>query len=100
VGEKLGFIPYPGTLDVKITEESFKLKQTLATANGKRIMPAEGFCNGKAFKAAFKTEPRCGVILPEVPGYPEDLIEVIARQNLRKKFHLSDGDTVQVKVTL
>jgi riboflavin kinase len=100
VKEKLGFVPYPGTLDLRITEQSVKLKRTLAEGDGVEILPAAGFCRGKCFKARFKTEPKCALVVPEVAGYPEDLAEIIGPENLRKKFHLSDGDPVQIKVML
>ena len=98
VKEKLGFVPYPGTLDVRITEQSVKLKRTLAEGDGAEILPAAGFCRGKCFKACFKIEPKCALIVPEVAGYPENLVEIIGPENLRRKLHLSDGDPVQIKV--
>jgi len=99
IREKLGFVPHAGTLDVGITRESVKLKRALTESQGVDILPATGFCLGKCFKASFKTELQCAIVIPEVAGYPEDLIEIIGPENLRKKFHLSDGCHVQVKVT-
>lgn len=96
VEEKLGFVPYPGTLDVRLTEESVKLKKALAE-DGVDIMPEAGFYRGKCYKASFKGL-NCGIVVPEVPGYPEDKLEIIGSWNLRSKLHLSDGDAVEVKV--
>ena len=96
VEEKLGFIPYPGTLDVRLTEESVKLKKALAE-DGVDIMPEAGFYHGKCYKASLKGL-NCGIVVPEVPGYPEDKLEIIGPWNLRSKLHLSDGDAVEVKV--
>jgi riboflavin kinase len=98
--EKLGFAPYPGTLNVRITEASVKLKKALAEVNGVKILPATGYHRGKCFPATFVAEPLCAIVVPEVRGYPEDLIEIIGPENLRKKHHLSDGDPVEVKVKL
>jgi riboflavin kinase len=100
IREKLGFAPYPGTLDVKITQESVELKKTLAEHEGVDILPAPGFQRGKCYRASFKTETKCALIVPEVTGYSENMIEIISQENLREKFHLSDGDTVEVKVKL
>jgi len=100
IREKLGFVPHAGTLDVRITEKSVKLKRVLAEGPGMDILPTAGFCSGKCFKASFKTELKCALVIPEVAGYPEDLIEIIGPENLRKKFHLLDGDPVQVNVML
>ena len=98
IEEKLGFVPYPGTLDVRITEESVELKKTLAEECRVNILPAAGFHRGKCYKASFKTELTCALIIPEVAGYPENVIEIIGPKNLREKFHLSDGEAVEVKV--
>ncbi len=96
--EQLGFIPYPGTMDVRINEESVKLKRSLTGEPSIEILPVSDFCRGKCYLASFKTETKCAVVVPEIIGYPEDVIEIIGRENLRKKFHLSDGDHVQVRV--
>jgi riboflavin kinase len=99
IKEEFGFVPYPGTLNVRITEVSVKLKSALAEGNGVKILPATGFHRGKCFQA-FTAELKCAIVVPEVPGYPEDLIEIIGPKNLRKKHHLSNGDPVEVKVML
>jgi len=98
IREKLGFLPYPGTLDIKISEESVQLRKALAEDGGVNILPAAGFHRGKCYRASFKTELKCALIVPEVAGYPENVVEIIGPENLREKFHLSDGDTVEVKV--
>jgi riboflavin kinase len=98
--QELGFVPYPGTLDVRITEKDVKRKKAFAQGRGVQILPAPGFCNGRCFKATIKTEPNCAVIIPEVAGYPENLIELISPENLRKKLHLRDGDPVEVEIML
>ena len=97
--EKLGFVPYPGTLNVRISPESVAVKKTLAEEKAIGILPAAGFQRGKCYRASLKTEHRCALIVPEVAGYPENVIEIIGPENLRKKFHLSDGETVEVRVT-
>ena len=99
IREKLGFVPYPGTLDVRITQESVALKKTLAKEKAIDILPAAGFQRGKCYRASLRTELRCALIVPEVAGYPENVIEIIGPENLREKFLLSDGETVEVRVT-
>ena len=100
IREKLGFAPYPGTLDVRIIEESVKLKKALKEDRGVDIVPVAGFYGGICYRASFKTELKCALIVPKVAGYPENVIEIISQENLREEFHLSDGDTVEVKVKL
>jgi riboflavin kinase len=98
--DKLGFIPYSGTLNVKIVkDDASKLKEFLKKAKITEISPAEGFCRGRCFKACLMEKVECAVVIPQVPDYPEDTIEIISPANLRKKLHLKDGDTIDVKMT-
>jgi riboflavin kinase len=97
--EKLGFIPYSGTLNIKLSEESLVLKKFLKS-KGTEILPATGFCRGSFFEAYLKDNLKCAVVVPEVANYPEDVIEIIAPVNLRKKLQLKDGDDVEIKILL
>jgi riboflavin kinase len=99
VKEKLGFSPYPGTLNVLLFEESAKRRKLLETADAVRICPAEGYCNGILHKAHI-AEVECAVVIPEVAGYPCNYLEVIAADYLRAKLQLKDGDTVTVTADL
>jgi riboflavin kinase len=99
VKEKLGFTPYHGTLNVRLSEESAKRRQLLERAASMTVCPAEGFCTGKIFKA-FVGELTCAVVIPEVSGYPADVLEIIAPVNLREVLQLVDGDEVTVTVSL
>jgi len=100
ITEKLGFIPHSGTLNIKLTEESFKLKNLLKRAKAIEITPARGFCRGKCFKAYLRDNVECAIVIPEAVNYPKDVIEVVAPVNLRETLHLDDGDIVKVKIVL
>ena len=99
VKEKLDFIPYHGTLNVRLSEESAKRRQLLKRASSMEVCPAEGFCAGKIFQA-FLGELKCAVVVPEVSGYPADVLEIIAPANLREELQLVDGDEITVIVSL
>ena len=99
ITEKLNFTPYNGTLNIRLDKESATLKKRVMNkANAIKIVPQEGFCHGKLFKAVFMNKLECAVVIPEVEGYPEDMIEIVAPVNLREKFQLKDGDTVKVLI--
>jgi len=100
IAEKLGFIPYIGTLNIKLTAESVTIKKSLRNARAIVISPVKGFCRGRCFSAYFMQDLKCAIILHEVKNYLEDVIEVVAPVNLRKKFKLKDGDMVEVKIIL
>ena len=95
IEEKLGFTPFLGTLNIKLTKESFTHRKLLETAKAATICPADGYCNGHLFKAQINNI-QCAIILPKVKGYPKKVIEIIAQTNLRETLRLKDGDTVKV----
>jgi len=64
-----------------------------------KVCPAEGYCSGKIFKA-FVGMSECAIVIPEVAGYPQDVLEIIAPANLREKLQLADGDKITVTVNL
>ena len=95
--EKLGFTPYPGTLNIKLTGESTKRKKLLKKAPSTKICPTEGFRSGLLFKG-FIGIVECAIVIPETARYPKDLLEVLASVNLRKTLQLEDGFEVTVAV--
>jgi riboflavin kinase len=100
ITEKLGFAPHSGTLNVKLTEDEVKNRTLLEKAEAIEILPAKGLSRGRCFKANFMDNLKCAVVIPEVPNYPRDIVEVIAPTNLRKKLKLRDGDSVEVKILI
>ena len=99
VEKKLGFIPYSGTLNLRLSEESVKRRKLLEKAHSVKVCPAEGYCNGVLIKAFIGTL-ECAIVVPEIAGYPKDVLEIIASVNLRDKLQLEDGDEITVTVNL
>jgi riboflavin kinase len=97
IEEKLGFVPYRGTLNVLLSEESVKRKKLLEKAHSIKVCPSEGYCIGVLFKAFIGTL-ECAIVVPEVADYPKDVLEIIASVNLRKVLQLKDGDEVTVNL--
>ena len=97
IEEKLCFTPYPGTLNIILSEESTKRRKLLETVSSIEICPVEGFSSGMIYKAQLgKLE--CAIVIPKVANYPEDSLEVIAAENLREKLKLRDGDRITLTV--
>ena len=99
IQEKLGFTPYAGTLNIRLSREGLEQKKLLAKAERLDIEPEKGYCRGILIKAKI-TGLDCGIIIPQVPVYPSDVIEVVAPVFLRQRLHLSDGSEVGVSVTV
>ena len=100
IAAKCGFTPYPGTLNVKLVEKNFVLKDLAKKVKAVEISSKEGFCRGVCFRAIFKDSTECVIVLPEITGYPDNIVEIVAPVNLREKFGLKDGETVEVKIVL
>jgi len=99
---KLGFDPFQGTFNVRIyPEEIGKLDIIRSTAgiliNG---FTSEGrsFGNVIAYKAKIHNI-ECAIIVPERSHYV-DILEIIAPCSMRRTLSLSDGDRIDVKVSL
>ena len=99
ITEKLGFTPYAGTLNLKLAEENAKQRKLLEKTPSAKVLPAEGYCEGLLFKA-FIGIVQCAIVVPQVAGYPNDLLEVIASVNLREALQLEDGCEVTVTANL
>ena len=95
IQEKLGFTPYSGTLNIRLTKESVKQKKLLENAKQLEVYPAKGYCTGKLIKAQIDSL-QCAIIIPQVPNYPSDVLEVIAPWYLRERLKIIDGSEVTV----
>ncbi|MBO3799581.1 MAG: CTP-dependent riboflavin kinase [Candidatus Brockarchaeota archaeon] len=98
--EKLGFKPYPGTLNIRLLPEHRAVRKILDNHHGIEIVPREGFYPGKCFKALVADRVEGAIVIPQVPFYPEDTLEIIAPVNLRKTLGLKDDDEIGITVLL
>lgn len=90
--EKLGFIPFPGTLNV-LLEEPFPTERKTIRIEG---FAEEGRTFGECRCYRIKINGmQAAVVRPEKSRYPVELIEVIAAVKLRA-LGLEDGDPVEV----
>lgn len=101
---KLGFDPYPGTLNLRVKKEDLNERKIL---EGFPSVYIEGFANGKrsygpakCYKAVANDKVDCAIIIPIRAHYGEDVVELISPHQLRKLLRLKDGDMVKVKAVL
>ena len=100
--EKLGFIPFLGTLNIRVSQEFQNELRRLRNSSGIHI---DGFQTEdrtfgavKAFNADIMGIP-CAAIMPERTVY-SDVLELISSDYLRDKLKLSDNSRVRVRVEL
>ena len=99
--DKLGFTPYPGTLNVEIPSlERNKLR--LLTSGGITIdefhTDNRTFGSVQCFTATINGV-KAAIVLPKRSHYTA-ILECISPYHLKNKLHLKDGDTVEIITTL
>ena len=97
--DKLGFSPYPGTLNLRLETESMKAAwREVRQSSGIEIKaPDAAFCQARCFLVEIEGKHQGAVILPEVEGYPADKIEVVAPVRLKDVLKLADGKPVTLE---
>lgn len=98
--EKLSFKPYPGTLNVEVTAESFPALEALEKrASAALIPPDPAFCAAKVFPVSAGAISGALVLPAEnVRIHEKQVIEVMAPVNLRDALHLKDGDPITLVI--
>ncbi len=97
IEEKLGFSPYLGTLNIRLSETQAKqLKKILKKSKGVKITPAKGFVKASCFSVLIMNKIRGAIVIPEKLDYPSNVLEILAPVHLRKAFALRNGDKVEI----
>ena len=99
IQQKLGFSPYLGTLNIRLDRASLELKKKIDKVERLEITPEKGYCKGILIRGKI-TGLDCGIIIPQVGGYPPDVLEIVAQVFLRQRLHFSDGSVAAVTVEL
>ncbi len=92
--EKLGFEPYPGTLNLKLKEPFVQHEASAVNIAGFKDA-SRTFGGGKCYPVRIDGV-QAAIIRPDRSSYPLNLVEIIAPVNLRKTLGLKDGDEVEV----
>jgi riboflavin kinase len=99
VEEKLGFSPYLGTLNLRLLEKEVEKRELLETKGSLMVEPQTGYYSGLLFRATLEGW-ECAVVIPIMPNYPKDVLEVIAPGYLRGNLKLVDGNLVAVSINV
>lgn len=89
----LGGDPYPGTLNVKLDNASWR------DLNWHYFKPENGF-GAIYYRVGRLGKEKIIVIRPARSRHEDDVIEIVSSINLRKKYGLEDGDKISLEVFL
>lgn len=98
--KKFGFVPYPGTVNLKVEPEVLAGLRRLAACAGVRLVsPDPRFCHALGLKACLRygaATVEAAVILPLVEGYYEDVVELVAPVKVMDALQLQEGAELEV----
>jgi riboflavin kinase len=103
--EKLGFDPYPGTLNLKLTTE-YDLK-TLSELETYPAIELKGFKNEtrtygpvKCYPAIINNKVKGAVLYTLRSHYDSSVLEIVSPTYLRNRLKLKDGNKVKVEILI
>jgi len=97
---KLGMNPYPGTFNIRLSGQGeIDQWEALKASPGIPLQePTSSNCAATCYSARLNDELPGAILLPDVPGYPADQVEVIAAVHVRAALRLKDGDPITIDV--
>ncbi|WP_416838474.1 DUF120 domain-containing protein [Haloferax sp. DFSO52] len=104
--ERLGYEPFPGTLNVRLDEDSIRSRAGMSTLDA---VPIDGWeddertfgpatCYAAIIEVGDETYDPVHIIVPERTHHDESQLEIIAPEKLRDVLDLDDGDELTVRV--
>lgn len=95
--KNLGFVPYPGTLNIVVGEEFLSQINETKDSCENLIKPDEGFGAVKFIKAVLNDDINGAIVFPAKTTHDENYLEFICEIKLRDELNLKDGDIVSLE---
>ena len=105
--EKLGYEPFPGTLNIRLTEQVFMNARRELGKHPSIFI--DGFSDGtrtygwvKCYKASLNNDvlDNAAVLVLERTHYDDSMLEVIASTSIKQGIGVKNGDKIKVQVRL
>ena len=98
--ELAGIDPHPGTVNLVLGDEVNRSRwRSWREAPGHAMAPADaGFCSARCYPVRIDGCVPAAIVLPEVDGYPEDKVELVAALSVREHLTLEEGARVRVEL--
>lgn len=95
--KNLGFIPFPGTLNIIVSDEYLDEISEIKNNCENLIKPDEGFGAVKYIEAKLNDQIEGAIVFPAKTTHEENYLEFIAETKLRDELMLNDGDIVSLE---
>ena len=98
--QKLGFSPWPGTLNLEISMDRVDLIEELREKGGiELISPDANYCSGHVLPGSIEGL-QAAIIIPaeDVRVHAKNIVEIIAPEMLKDALDVKDGDQVTIAI--
>ena len=102
---KLGYIPFPGTLNVKLNDE--KYIQAISDLSQHAGIKIDSFSDGKrtfgwvkCFSGRINNKIECELIILERTHHDKSIIEFISKNYIRKSLKVRDNSSISIKIPI
>ena len=102
---KLGYIPFPGTLNVQLEEKKFS--ESISHLSNYEGIKIDSFSDGKrtfgwvkCFKSKINNKIDCELILLERTHHDTTIVEFIAKNSIRKSLKIGNKSNVKIKISI
>ena len=98
--EKLGFKPFPGTLNLELANDNMVIIEAMQVQEGIELVPPDStFCSGFVFPITVEGIPGAMVAPAEdVRVHAKNIIEIISPLGLKDALGVEDGDWVTLTI--
>jgi riboflavin kinase len=97
IRKKLGFVPYPGTLNFKTAKKSIIMLKNVQPVRISGYKSNNKIFGGANCYKAKISNVKGSVIIPDLTKH-KDIIEFIAPIHLKSRLKLSDGDKIKIEI--
>ena len=98
--KKLGFKPYPGTLNLKVAIDDIQTLEKIWQKEGIELVPPDsGYCSGYVFPVSIRGITGA-IVAPDedVRVHGKNIVEIISPLGLKDALGVDDGDSLTLEI--
>lgn len=96
--KKLNFKPYPGTLNIIVSEKFLNDIISIKKKTNNIIEGKDGFGSVKFIKAVLNNNINGAIVFPDKSTHEDNYLEFISKDKIREKLDLKDNDNVNLEI--